>query len=70
MPKFYVSFGQIHTHSHNGQTLDKDSIGVIEASNEEQARKLAFEWFGRTWSMLYTEKPNMDFFPRGLINLN
>ncbi len=68
--KYYISFGQIHTHSHNGKTLDKDSIGVIEAPDEESARVQAFEWFGRKWGTIYREKPDMWLFPRGLINLN
>jgi len=74
MQNFYITFGQIHTHSHNGKTLDKDCVGVIRATSEDEGRKLAFEWFGKKWSMFYTEakvdEKFLSFFPRGLIKLN
>ena len=76
MNKYYITFGQIHTHSHNGITLDKDCVGIIEAKNEGEARKLAFEWFGPKFMTTYTQEyldkdPEfMGWFPRGFINLN
>lgn len=70
MKNFYLTFGQGHTHSHNGKTLDKDTVGVIQANEERRARELAFEWFGSNWSFLYAEKPDMRFFPKELIKLN
>lgn len=69
MPKFYISFGQNHAHRHGKVTLDKDCIGAIEAPDEDTARDKAFEWFGPKWSMLYNQEPNMEYFPRGIINL-
>lgn len=76
MNKYYITFGQTHTHSHNGKTLDKDCVGVIKAENESKARELAFEWFdgvfGTTYSQEYLDKnPDfMNWFPRGFIELN
>lgn len=69
MNKYYITFGQVHVHSHAGKTLDKDCVGVITAPSEEEARKKAFEWFGAKWSRLLKECPDMDWFPRGLIEL-
>tara|TARA_R110000796_G_scaffold109078_1_gene220429 strand:- start:38 stop:253 length:216 start_codon:yes stop_codon:yes gene_type:complete len=70
--KIFITFGQQHTHPHNGVTLDKDCVGVIDAESEEEARKLAFEWFGPEFGTTYPEIDNefMDFFPRGAIDLN
>ncbi len=67
--KYYISFGQDHFHIHNGNVLDSDTIGVIESEDYESARMKAFEWFGKQWSMVYEEEPEMEYFPKGLINL-
>ena len=69
MIKLYVSFGQVHTHSVNGKTFDKDSIAVIEAEDYEGGRDIAFQLFGPKFATTYSNKPNMEFFPRGLINV-
>jgi len=70
MREYYITFGQIHTHSINGKTLDKDTVAVIKAENKEQAREIAFKFLGRTWCFVYEEIPDMSYFPRGLININ
>lgn len=72
MKEFYITFGQVHVHSHNGLTLDKNCIGVIKANNYEEARKLSFEWFGDKFFTVYLElkKEDIAFFPRGFIRLN
>jgi len=31
MEKFYVTMGQVHTHSINGKTIDKDCVVEIQA---------------------------------------
>jgi len=53
MPNFYITFGQVHTHSHNGKTLDKDCVGVINAPTYAEARQIAWDWFGNKWGNLY-----------------
>ena len=73
--KTYVTFGQVHTHSVNGKTFDKDCVAVIEAKSESAAREIAFEYFGDKWFTTYTDKEQMDrdvadFFPRGYIDVN
>lgn len=64
---FYITFGQIHTHSVEGKTFDKDCVAVIRAENYEDARKLAFEVFGKKWAFAHREKPEMKYCHRGLI---
>lgn len=68
--EFYISFGQTHAHAIDGKTFDKDCIAVINAEKENEAREIAFNAFGQKWCFIYIEKPDMKFFPRGLINLN
>jgi len=72
--KTYVTFGQAHAHRINGQTFDKDSVAVIECSNAEEGRKLAFEFFGDKFCFEYHENrfdfKSMEYFPRGLIKAN
>jgi hypothetical protein len=67
--KFYFTFGQSHTHSYNGKTLDKDCVVEIEAKDSNAARDKMFEAFGNKWSFQYDELPNMEFFPRGVMTL-
>lgn len=70
--KIFITFGQTHVHSHNGFTLDKDCVGVIDCENHEQGRKLAFEWFGAKFATTYDKIDNefMRWFPRGTFDLN
>jgi hypothetical protein len=79
MAKFYFTLGQCHTHSINGKTLDKDSVAVVEALDEDAARNMFFEWtegeFHRQYTQEGFDKANRDgkfmkFFPRGLIQVN
>ncbi len=67
--KIYITFGQIHVHSVNGRTFDKDCVAVINAKSENEGRKLAFEYFGDKWFTSYTDLISCDlkYFPRGLI---
>ncbi len=66
MPTAYFTFGQIHTHSVNGKTFDKDCVLKITA---DDPRKVMFDTFGVKWGMEYFEPPNMEYFPRGIIEL-
>jgi len=69
--KVYITFGQVHVHSVNGITFDKDCVALIEAEDEFDGRKKAFEYFGDKWfSSCMEEKINTEFlsyFPRGII---
>lgn len=67
--KFYISFGQVHTHSVNGITFDKDCLAEVEADTYAEAREIAFEVFKGVFHNVYTELPDMKFFPRGTIKI-
>jgi len=71
--KLYISFGQIHTHSVNGKTFDKDCIASIQCKDYEEGRKLAFEYFGGQFGTDYSEErveASLHYFPRGIIPVN
>ena len=71
--KTYVTFGQTHIHRVNGKIFDKDCVAVIETKSAEAGRAKAFELFDRKFCFEYSEKDFqftwMNFFPRGLINV-
>lgn len=67
MPTAYFTFGQTHVHSVNGITFDKDCVVKITS---EDPRQTMFDTFGPKWGMQYDEKsPDMDLFPRGIIEI-
>lgn len=69
----YVTFGQVHVHSINGKTFDKDCVAVYESKDAAGGRELAFEYFGRKFCFHYTEetwdKSYLAYFPRGYLEL-
>jgi hypothetical protein len=68
--KTYVTFGQIHVHSINGKTFDKNSVAVIERETAEEGRLAAMDIFdGIFHQTFYDELPAMEYFPRGLIEV-
>ena len=69
MKTFYFTFGQVHTHSYNGKTLDKDIVVEMSAEDSTEARERMFELFGKKWAFQYNEKPDMSFFPRGIFKI-
>lgn len=69
--KFYISFGQVHAHSIEGRTYDKDSLMCVEAGSEIIARIGVNQLTGGKWCGIYTENDLPDtlhYFPRGIIN--
>jgi hypothetical protein len=52
----YFTFGQCHTHSFNGKTVDKDTIIKITA---ECPREIMIELFKNKWAFEYD---NIDHF--------
>ena len=74
MPKTYVTFGQIHVHSVNGRTFDKDCIAVINCTDADDGRRKAFEIFKSKFCFEYHEDEwnleDMIYYPRGLITVN
>jgi len=67
--KFYISFGQVHTHSINGITIDKDCIVELESETKRGAHEKAMEIFDGVFHNVYEKLPNMDYFPRGVIKI-
>jgi hypothetical protein len=73
--KVYITFGQVHVHSVNGKTFDKDSVAVIECDNYSEGRAKAFEYFKGIFHNCYDEKEVekmerfIEYFPRGYINV-
>lgn len=73
MNKYYMTLGQSHCHRINGKTIDKDSVAVIQAEDYESARKFAFlvTENGKFHRLLDDiNKVGMEYFPRGLIEIN
>lgn len=73
--KIYVTFGQVHTHSIDGKTFDKDCVAVIDCLDAEQGRRYAFTFFGNRFFTTHTDKEQMDkdvadFYHRGYIEVN
>ena len=73
--KVYITFGQIHVHSVNGKTLDKDCVGVIKCESLGEGRQLAMTLFNGRFHQALTRKEVddgdvMQYFPRGFINVN
>lgn len=66
---YYFTFGQDHIHSYNNKTLDKDIVIEIEANDSNNAREIMFNTFGSKWAFQYDEKPDMNFFPRGIYKI-
>ena len=71
--KTYITFGQVHTHSINGITFDKDCVAVIDGPSCHENRERAFQLFGRKFCFEYCDKEfenvDMRHFPRGLIEV-
>lgn len=71
MPKFYFTFGQVHVHSICGKTLDKDCVAVLEASDYDIARNMAFRMFNDKFHDQYSEsdwdESLLEYFPRGYV---
>ena len=72
LSKFYISFGQVHVHSIDGKTLDKDCLAELEAETKEEAHKVAMDIFNKTFHNVYTENELssvIKYFPRGIIRV-
>tara|TARA_R110000851_G_scaffold78000_5_gene172088 strand:+ start:22781 stop:23020 length:240 start_codon:yes stop_codon:yes gene_type:complete len=74
MPKHYVTFGQKHTHSINGKTLDKDTVAVFEVEYASEGTEKAFDTFnGEFCSDYFDEEWNekdLEYFPKGYVQLD
>ena len=78
MAKMYITFGQVHVHSVNGRTFDKDCVACFDCENYADGRAIAFEIFGPKFHNSYFAISSLDdeftddilkYFPRGVINV-
>lgn len=76
MNRYYITFGQSHTHRINGVTFDCDSLMIVRAESEEEARTVVRELTNNRYCTSYTQKrldEDSDFmrhFSRGAIELD
>jgi len=73
--KHYFTLGQIHTHSINGKTIDRDTVAVLYAPTHKQAREQFFAWtegkFHNSYSEDQWDEPTMlPYYPKGYVYLN
>ena len=73
MNNHYVTFGQIHVHSIDGITIDKDTVAVFKAEDAADGRQKAVEYFGDQFFTDYHhtawKKEKLQFFPKGYVFL-
>lgn len=67
--KFYITFGQGHAHSVNDKTFDKDCVCTYECKDQADGDRIAWEMFDGVFHEHSTKMPPMEYYPRGLINL-
>lgn len=67
MRPYWITFGQVHVHSINNNTIDKDCVVQIEAESSEAAREKAFELFGPKFCFIKDFEPDMSYYRRGII---
>jgi len=71
LKKTYITFGQVHAHSVEGRTFDKDCVACITHDEKVNARDIAFELFDDKWHNSYShwEDVKLEYFPRGIIEV-
>ena len=62
----YITFGQIHVHSVNGKTFDKDCVAIVDLP-EDEAREIFWPKFHNSFTDI--EKVKIDYYPRGFIHV-
>lgn len=67
MKTSYFTFGQVHVHSVNGITFDKDCVVKITSLNP---RQVMFDTFGPKWCWEHDTQPPLRLYPRGIIELS
>lgn len=64
---FWITLGQAHAHVLNGRTVDHNVVIEIEADDYPQAMRKANEWFGDQYANIYPQKPDMKYYPGGIV---
>ena len=68
MPKTYITFGQVHVHSVNGKTFDKNCVALVNLP-EEEARKVFWPEFHQSFTEEQFNPKIMEYYPRGIIEV-
>jgi len=67
----FFTMGQVHEHHIPGfECIDKDT--VVKLTNhhpEKNCRELAFDIFGEKFAREYDGKPDMNFYPKGIVEI-
>ena len=66
----YITFGQVHAHSINGKTLDKDCVATFEANSLEDGYNKAMKIFNQQFHHCTKELPDLYYYPRGIIKID
>lgn len=72
MSKFYITFGQVHVHSVNGKTFDKNCLAELESETKWEAHKTAMDIFNKMFHQVLSEgelKDALPYYPRGVIKV-
>ena len=73
LKKTYITFGQVHVHSVEGKTFDKDCVACIIHDEKVNGRDLAFELFSDKWHQSFEHDHVQDicmkYYPRGIIEV-
>ena len=72
MNKYYITFGQVHVHSVNGKTFDKDCLAEITAKTNAKAHARAMDVFKGLFHQCMSENQlenALPYYPRGVIKL-
>ncbi len=72
MNKYYITFGQVHVHSVNEKTFDKDCLAEIEAETLGEAHDKAMEIFNGVFHQCVREEKlpeYLKYFPRGVLKV-
>lgn len=65
MNHWYVTFGQKYRREPHPQGGHPDGYFLVEATNEDEARRKVFATLGKAWSNIYEELPESRYVPRG-----
>ncbi len=72
MNRYYVTFGQAHTHRINGNTVDCDTALAVDAETYAEARRKVVDAIGPVWAFMYGPEDNFDvakWCPKGVVVL-
>lgn len=70
LKEYFLTFGYVHSHYIDNKILDKDCVVKLRANSISEARKKCFDNFGNKWAFINGRKPDMSYFPRGIIKLD